>query len=110
MIILPTAIFYIILFASGSSMESARRSGWLFPESDSSYFWAHWELGFGAFGSGLVAWDQLPSILPVLVVMLPIVSLDVRAHIEPKSSPCIFRSAPGRTTQLETFTKLSTLP
>lgn len=79
MIIIPTAIFYIALFSSGGSLESARKYGWLFPESDRTNFWSHWELGYGGFD--MIAWDALPSALPVLLVMFPINCLDVSASL-----------------------------
>mmetsp|Transcript_23205 Transcript_23205/g.55929 ORF Transcript_23205/g.55929 Transcript_23205/m.55929 type:complete len:1314 (-) Transcript_23205:373-4314(-) len=74
MIIIPTAMFYIALFGSGGTLESARHGGWMFQETESSDFWAHWEAVYGSLGK--VDWSQLPSCLPVLAVMLPIVSLD----------------------------------
>lgn len=77
MIIIPTAIFYCVLFGLGGDLESARRDGWMFTKGEETEFWHHWDNSWGALGEGRIAWEQLPACMAVLAVMLPIVALDV---------------------------------
>ena len=75
-ILVPTAIFYVAVYAGGSSLDAARQQGWLFPPSNTSNFWDAWDGLYGGITREQIAWDSLSACVPTWVVMILIVNLD----------------------------------
>lgn len=75
-IIVPTAAFYVLVYASGSTIDEMRSAKWYYPESEASAFYTHWQLGYGGFFSGRIEWSALATALPSWVIMIGIVCLD----------------------------------
>lgn len=76
-ILVPTAIFYVVVFASGATLDDARDGGWLFPATNASLpFWRSWEVMYGGIARGDVSWSSLSYCVPTWLVMLLIISLD----------------------------------
>ena len=76
LILVPTALFYIIVFASGFDVEEMRRQKWFYPATSSFTFDELWEVGYGGALSGRVEWDALAPALPSWLIMIFIVCLD----------------------------------
>ena len=76
-ILVPTAIFYIVVYGGGWDIETAREHEWLFPRrGETPRFWAAWEGLYGGIGDGAVNWSSLGACIPTWLVMILIVNLD----------------------------------
>ena len=54
LILVPTAIFYVVVYGSGHTLEEARESGWLFPTAEQNRFWSQFEELYGGVGRDAV--------------------------------------------------------
>lgn len=74
-VVVPTAVFYTVIYAQGIGLEEARAMGWLFaPKAAQNQFWAQYAEMYGSLGT--VRWDALSAAWPSWIVMLLIVNLD----------------------------------
>ena len=81
LISVPTALFYIIMFASGHTMSSMRELGWLNPQSNSEWpegyaFYDQWVVFYSGLANGKIDWAALAAGVPSWTIMTLIVCLD----------------------------------
>lgn len=77
----PTALFYIIIFASGHTMSSMRELGWLNPQSNSEWpegyaFYDQWVVFYSGLANDKIDWAALAAGVPSWAIMILIVCLD----------------------------------
>ncbi|CAJ1384837.1 unnamed protein product [Effrenium voratum] len=73
-LLLPLAIFYGTVYASGNTVTSMRDAGWLFPEVGNEPFWWVWTDSVATYESiNFTAWA---STLPDLAVMIIVSTMD----------------------------------
>jgi len=79
---IAVCLFFVILFSTGTSLETARLTGWIAKPRPPAPFWEAWKaIDFSRFGD--LNWSATPLILPTWVGMFLVVafssSLDVAA-------------------------------
>ena len=71
-LIVPTALFFISVAASGASLSSLRSYEWMFPDEPSAPFYSIWtELKWGK-----ISWKTIPACLPDMFIMVIILVID----------------------------------
>eukprot|EP00448_Togula_jolla_P031602 CAMPEP_0170632104 /NCGR_PEP_ID=MMETSP0224-20130122/35076_1 /TAXON_ID=285029 /ORGANISM="Togula jolla, Strain CCCM 725" /LENGTH=1405 /DNA_ID=CAMNT_0010960647 /DNA_START=23 /DNA_END=4240 /DNA_ORIENTATION=+ len=73
-LLLPVGIFYIVMFAMGESVESARVEGLYFEELPHVDFYKIWTLGIGKYDA--IDFEAMATALPQMAIMIGVCSLD----------------------------------
>lgn len=76
LIIVPTIIFYIVIYGQGYDLDDARTMGWMFKKAETNQFWNQWVHLYGGMAQGKVAWGSLSAAIPSWIVMIVICTLD----------------------------------
>mmetsp|Transcript_63589 Transcript_63589/g.176882 ORF Transcript_63589/g.176882 Transcript_63589/m.176882 type:complete len:1421 (-) Transcript_63589:166-4428(-) len=69
-LLVPLGIFYIIIYGSGSNLNEARESGFMFPQLPEVEFWETWTGGFLKLDKvSIKAWvATLPDLITMIIV------------------------------------------
>jgi len=72
MLVVPLAVYYAIVFGSGSDLAEARNNDYMFPEMPDVGFWMLWAESWGKFGKiNMAAWVKtLPDLATMLIVCI----------------------------------------
>jgi MFS superfamily sulfate permease-like transporter len=74
-LIIPLCLFYIILFSSGGSFESARSDGWVFQTHNSTQLYIQYTSLYGPSPS--IAWNALSDCTGPMLILWIVVVTDV---------------------------------
>lgn len=74
MLLIPLALFYIVLFASGSDLEEARKDKIMFPKIEDVPFWNIWTDSIGKYDK--VNFKAFAGCMVDLVIMLIVCTID----------------------------------
>eukprot|EP00985_Skeletonema_marinoi_P003734 scaffold1616_cov173-Skeletonema_marinoi.AAC.6 len=84
----PLILFFIMVAATGTSMEYLRETDWFLTQARDGAgctqncafvfvnFWQTLQTVYGAFGSNLVAWGAVPRCIPIFIMGAVMTSLD----------------------------------
>ena len=87
-IFVPLILFFIVITASGASMEYLRETGWFLTQARDGQgcvencafvyvdFWQTLQVTYGGIASNLVAWSAVPRCIPLFVMGAVMTSLD----------------------------------
>lgn len=69
-LLIPLAIFYVILYGAGGTVYSAREAGWMFDTLENVDFWTVWTASLGNISSiNFSAWMSTATDLMVMIIV-----------------------------------------